>query len=202
MPTQTSPPRWELHARSGRAVLVGLDRQETDPSRLHLPGSLVAALHEWAQVVDSVENQAAERSVADLLSRRSRQLAMRLALETGGEVRYLDPLSGQMTNVRWRTRSPARQAVGQAPPVSTPWATGLTVSAVVAAMVATAFVVVTLGLAQVNVLAAAAVNLAVTAGFAPSIRLGSKVLVWRWVAYGAAGGIVLSWIALLFSLLG
>jgi hypothetical protein len=204
MPTETSTPRWELYARSGRAVLVGVDgltRHETDPAHLQLPGSLVAELHEWAHVVDTVDaGPGSTRNSA--LSRRSRQLAMRVALETGSEVGYLDPLSGEMYNVRWRTRTPPHPAGDPEPQAPTPWATGLTISAVVAAMVAVAFVIVTMGLAQINVLVALVVNLVVAAGFAPSIRLGSRVLVWRWVAYGAAVGIVLSWIALVFSTLG
>lgn len=203
MPTETSAPQWELYARSGRAVLVGVhgrSRRETDPSHLSLPESLVTALHEWARVIDSVDGQPElGEDSAQVLSHRSRQLAMRVALETGGEVRYLDPLSGEMNNVRWVSRSRTRRVDPRTP---TPWATGLTVSAVVAVMVAIAFVVVTAGLAQLNGFVAAVVNLAVAAGFAPSIRLGSKILVWRWVAYGAAAGIVVSWIALLFSLLG
>lgn len=199
MPTETSTPRWELYARSGRPVLVGVDGRTRDPARLQLPDSLVTALHEWARVVDMVETEpeAAEES---LLSRRSRQLALRLALETGGEVGYLDPLSGERHDVRWQARTSRQPSPESQEP--TPWATGLTISAVVAAMVSVAFVVVTLGLAQINVLVAVVVNLVVAAGFAPSIRLGSRVLVWRWVAYGAAAGIVLSWIALLFSTLG
>lgn len=199
MPTETSTPRWELYARSGRAVLVGVDGRTRDPARLHLPGSLVTALHEWARVVDMVEAEpeAAEES---LLSRRSRQLALRLALETGGEVGYLDPLSGERHDVRWQQRTSRQPSPESQEP--TPWATGLTISAVVAAMISVAFVVVTLGLAQINVLVAVVVNLVVAAGLAPSIRLGSRILVWRWVAYGAAAGIVLSWITLLFSTLG
>lgn len=199
MPTEASTPRWELYARSGRAVLVGVDGRTRDPARLHLPGSLVTALHEWARVVDMVEAEpeAAEES---LLSRRSRQLALRLALETRGAVGYLDPLSGERHDVRWQPRASRQPSPESQEP--TPWATGLTISAVVAAMISVAFVVVTLGLAQINVLVAVVVNLVVAAGFAPSIRLGSRIVVWRWVAYGAAAGIVLSWIALLFSTLG
>lgn len=207
MPTDTSAPWWELHARSGRAVLVGVhgrNRHPTDPARLPLPEPLVAALHEWARVIDSVDGKRARgadlgEETAQLLSRRGRQLAMRVALETGSEVRYLDPFSGELNNVRWVSRPRTRRADPHSP---TPWATGLTISAVVALMVAVAFVVVTMGLAQLNVLVAIVVNLAVAAGFTPSIRLGTRVLVWRWVAYGAAAGIVLAWIALLFSLLG
>jgi hypothetical protein len=84
----------------------------------------------------------------------------------------------------------------------TPWATGLTVSVVAAAI----SVIVLLSLSQelvpngtgVVVLA----NLLVAAGLAPSIWLGRATPIWRWVAYGTAIGIVLTWIALLLSLLG
>jgi hypothetical protein len=197
----------ELHARSGRAVLVGVEdrtRREWDPSGLRLPTALVEALHEWARTVDTLAEQedVAEDSVR-LASRRGRQLAMRLAVETGGEVGYVDPLSGEINRVGWRRparRVSARGTGVPAPP--TPWATGLTVSAVIAAIVMIALVVVTLGLAEVNGLLALVINLAVVAGFVPSIWLGRQVLVWRWVAFGAAGGIVLAWIALLLSLLG
>jgi len=42
----------------------------------------------------------------------------------------------------------------------------------------------------------------VAAGLAPSMWLTRAIPVWRWVAYGAAGGILLTWITLLLSLLG
>jgi hypothetical protein len=204
--TRTGEPRLELHARAGRAVLVGVDdrnRRELDPSRLQLPHALIEAMHEWAHVVDTLATQ--QELVGDSIevaSRRGRQLAMRLAVETGGEVGYLDPLSGEVNRVGRRRRAQRGRARGYGPPPPTPWATGLTVSAVIAAMVVIALVIVTLGLAEVNGLLALGVNLAVVAGFAPSIWLGRRVLVWRWVAFGAAGGIVLAWIALLLSTLG
>jgi hypothetical protein len=204
--------RWELHARSGRAVLVGTSEREAgevDPARLELPNTLVEALHEWAHVVDTVtrNGNSTSEANAEVVSQRGHQLAIRLAVETGGEVGYVDPLSGEVNRVGRqrpnRSASPAARRRGiRRRPGPTPWATGLTVSAIIGAIVVIALVVVTLGLAEVNVLLAAAVNLAVVAGLAPSIWLGRRVLVWRWVAFGTAGGIVLAWIALLLSALG
>ncbi len=214
----TRQPTFELRAREGRAVLVErTDRggQERVPEALELPETLVQAMHEWAGVVGTLEPVDATSDSAEVLSRRGRQLAVRLATETGGQVGYHDPLSGKLTRVgrqrpadRSGGREPAGtaggatrvQRPGQAPP--TPWGTGLAVAAVIAVLVVVAMVIISLGLAEVNVLLALAVNLAVAAGMAPSIWIGRRVLVWRWVALGAASGIVLAWIALLLSSLG
>lgn len=189
--------------------------QERAPEALELPETLVQSLHEWAGVVGTLEPVDATSDSAEVLSRRGRQLAVRLATEVGGQVGYHDPLSGKLTRVgrqrpveRSATRATAEQDAdttrlpppGQAPP--TPWGTGLAVAAIVAALVAVALVIISAGLAEVNVLLAIAVNLAVAAGTAPSIWIGRRLLVWRWVALGAAGGIVLAWIALLLSTLG
>ncbi|WP_184728918.1 DUF2537 domain-containing protein [Saccharopolyspora phatthalungensis] len=196
---------WELHARSGRAVLVrGIDR-EVDPARLGLPDALVAALHEWAHVAEAVQAKETADTTADLVSRRGRQLAMRLAAETGGQIGYVDPLSGELDRIgRPRSSHAMRGRRGEtvAPVGPTPWGPGLVVSAIIGTIVVVTLVVVTLGLADVSGILAAVVNLAVAAGFAPSIWLGRNVPVWRWVAYGTAAGIVAAWIALLLSLLG
>jgi hypothetical protein len=196
MPTETRKPHWELRARSGRAVLVsvgGATRHELDPGRLPVPESLVTALHKWARdVAGAIASPPGLDDPLFLASRDGHQLALRLAVETGGEISYLDPLTG--------TRSRVGAQRQESPP--TPWVTGLTISGIIAAFTAVTFVVITVGLAQINTPAAVLVNLAVAAGFAPSIRLGVRALVWRWVAYGAAAGIVLSWIALLLDLLG
>lgn len=210
-------PTFELRARAGRAVLVErTDRggQERAPEALELPETLVQSLHEWAGVVGTLEPVDATSDSAEVLSRRGRQLAVRLAAEVGGQVGYHDPLSGKLTRVG-RQRPVERSAraaaeqdpdttrlprPGQEPP--TPWGTGLAVAAIIAALVAVALVIISTGLAEVNALLAIAVNLAVAAGTAPSIWIGRRVLVWRWVALGAAGGIVLAWIALLLSTLG
>lgn len=195
---------WELRARSGRAVLARSADEEYDPGRLKLPGSLVSALHEWAGVAESLRAAESESADAELVSSRGRHLATLLATETGGRVDYVDPLSGSVDHIG-RSRSATaiqRGGVPIAPVAPTPWATGLTVSAIVAALVAVILVAVTQGLGDVSAVLAVFVNLGVAAGFAPSIWLGRRVPVWRWVAYGMALGIVLSWAADLLSLLG
>ncbi|GAA4851968.1 DUF2537 domain-containing protein [Saccharopolyspora rosea] len=202
---------WQLRARSGRAVLVrGADR-EVEPERLRLPEPLVAALNEWAQVVDEIHAGPASDpgadSTAEQVSLRGRQLAKRLAAHTGVEIGYVDPLTGAVIGVGRRSaHAVTREHRGVVQPVApvrpTPWGPGLTVSAIVAAIVSVTLVVVTLGLADVSVVLGVVVNLAVAAGFAPSIWLGRNLPVWRWVAYGTGGGVVLAWIALILSLLG
>ncbi|MEV0057578.1 DUF2537 domain-containing protein [Saccharopolyspora shandongensis] len=196
---------WELHARSGRAVLVRGVGREVDPARLRLPGSLVAALHEWAHVVEAVQTEETADTTAELVSRRGRQLAMRLAAETGGQIGYVDPLSGELDHIgRPRSAHAMRGWRGGtiAPVQPTPWGPGLVISAIIGAIVTVTLVVVTLGLADVSGILAAVVNIAVAAGFAPSIWLGRNVPVWRWAAYGTAVGIIAAWVALLLSLLG
>ncbi|MCI2423176.1 DUF2537 domain-containing protein [Saccharopolyspora sp. K220] len=198
-------PGWELHARSGRAVLVRGAGREIDPARLRLTGTLVAALHEWAHAVEAVRTEEAADTNTKLVSRRGRQLAMRLAAETGGQIGYVDPLSGELDRIG-RPRSahamphPRGGTIAPVPP--TPWGPGLVVSAIVGAIVVVTLVVVTSGLADVSGILAVVVNLAVAAGFAPSIWLGRNIPVWRWVAYGTASGIIAAWLVLLLSLLG
>jgi hypothetical protein len=215
MTTGQSP--LELRARSGRAVLVTADG-DVDPDQFGLPGSLVRALHEWAEVVDTLAGTGGQ-DAGQVATRRARQLAVRIALETGGEVGFADPVTGERSVVG-RER-PARgtadtgQRPGQPPgqlrsaqPVvdevaePTPWGTGLIVAAIIAAIVVVSMVIITTGLAEVNPLLAVVVNLAISAGLAPSLWIGRTVLLWRWVALGGAAGIVLSWIALLLSTLG
>ncbi|RRO15365.1 DUF2537 domain-containing protein [Saccharopolyspora rhizosphaerae] len=194
---------WELHARSGRAVLVRGGRTECDPARLGLPESLVTALHEWAGVAELAQTGDAEQT-GEIVSRRGRQLATRLAAETGGRIGYVDPFSGEVAQIG-RPRSARAVRRGErplAPESPTPWGPGLVISAVVGAIVAVTLTVVSQGLADVSGVLAVFVNIATAAGFAPSIWLGRTVPVWRWVAFGTAAGLVASWIAGLLSLLG
>jgi hypothetical protein len=83
----------------------------------------------------------------------------------------------------------------------TPWATGLTVTALTAVIVGIALFSLSLGLATVGIWPAVLANLLVAAGLAPSMWLARATPIWRWVAYGAATGIPLAWLALLLFLL-
>ncbi len=83
----------------------------------------------------------------------------------------------------------------------TPWATGLTVTALTAVIVGIALFSLSLGLATVGIWPVVLANLLVAAGLAPSIWLARSTPIWRWAAYGAATGIPLTWIVLLLSLL-
>ncbi len=83
----------------------------------------------------------------------------------------------------------------------TPWATGLTVSAVTAVIVGIALLSLSQGLAAVGFWPVVLANLLVAAGLTPSMWLARATPIWRWVAYGAAAGILLTWILLLLSLL-
>ena len=87
------------------------------------------------------------------------------------------------------------------PPEPTPWATGLTVTALTAVIVGIALFSLSVGLATVGIWPVVLANLLVAAGLAPSMWLARATPIWRWVAYGAAAGIARTWIALLLSLL-
>ncbi|GAB3243317.1 DUF2537 domain-containing protein [Mycolicibacterium hippocampi] len=80
---------------------------------------------------------------------------------------------------------------------STPWATGLTVAAFVAAVIGAAIVVLSIGLARVHPLLAVGLNLVAVGGLAPTVWGWRKVPVWRWFVLGSAVGVAVSWIALL-----
>jgi hypothetical protein len=84
----------------------------------------------------------------------------------------------------------------------TPWATGLTVSAMTAVIVGIALFSLSQGLATVGVWPVVLANLLVAAGLAPSMWLARATPIWRWVAHGTAAGILLTWITLFLSLLG
>jgi hypothetical protein len=83
----------------------------------------------------------------------------------------------------------------------TPWATGLTVTALTAVIVGIALFSLSVGLATVGIWPVVLANLLVAAGLAPSMWLARATPTWRWKAYGAATGVPLTWIAFLLSLL-
>ena len=206
-------PPMELRARAGRAVLVGHDGtswRDVDPATLALTGDLTESLHEWAQVAGILvprDHQPVGSTAGDLVSRRGLQLARRLATELGVVVSYADPVSGSVSTVQpappRKAPLPARTALdAEGSDEPTPWATGLTVTAATAVVVMIALISLSLTLAQASPLVATVTNIVVAAGLAPSVWLARGIPIWRWVALGVAGGIVLAWTALLFSLLG
>lgn len=79
----------------------------------------------------------------------------------------------------------------------TPWATGLTVAAFVAAVTGTAIVVLSIGLMRVHPLVAAGLNLVAVGGLAPTVWGWRNVPVWRWFVLGSGVGVAGAWIAVL-----
>ena len=82
------------------------------------------------------------------------------------------------------------------PDDSTPWGTGLTVSAFVAAVTGAAIVVLSIGMTRVNPLVSIALNLIAVGGLAPTLWGWRRVPVKRWFVLGAAVGVAVGWIAL------
>ena len=80
---------------------------------------------------------------------------------------------------------------------STPWGTGLTVAAFVAAVTAAAIVVLSLGVARVHPLLAVGLNIVAVGGLAPTLWGWRAVPVLRWFVLGGGIGIVIAWSALL-----
>lgn len=79
---------------------------------------------------------------------------------------------------------------------STPWGTGLTVAAFVAAVIGTAIVVLSIGLTSVHPLLAVGLNLVAVGGLAPTLWGWRAVPVWRWFVLGAAIGVAGGWVVL------
>jgi hypothetical protein len=203
----------QLHARAGRAVLVGHDgtaMREVDPRSLALPSELTASLHEWAEVAHALvpnDHEPVGGTAGDLVTRRGRQLASRLATELGLPVEYADPVSGEVYEVE--PALPSAEPVDERiepddfpAPEPTPWGTGLTVTVVTALMVVVAVTSLSFALAQASLWLAVIANVVIIGGLSPSVWLARDVPVWRWVALGVTGGLGLAWIALLLSLLG
>jgi len=80
---------------------------------------------------------------------------------------------------------------------STPWGTGLTVAALVAAIIGAGIVVLSLGMIRVHPLVAVVLNLIAVGGLAPTLWGWRRVPVRRWFVLGAAVGVAAGWIALL-----
>lgn len=80
---------------------------------------------------------------------------------------------------------------------STPWGTGLTVAAFVAAVTGAAIVVLSLGVARVHPMLAVALNLIAVGGLAPTLWGWRAVPVLRWFVLGGGVGVAAAWLALM-----
>ncbi|RSN23228.1 DUF2537 domain-containing protein [Amycolatopsis sp. WAC 04169] len=195
----------ELRIREGRAVLAGPggdSAREVDPHSLAIGSDLAQALHEWARVASAVGTSGTE--AASVVSQRGRQLAQRVAATMGTSVRFVDPVSGDRVIIDPPAPAPrselARRLFGTPDPAGepTPWLTGLTVSAFVAAVVVVAMLALANTLArETNGWLALLASAVVTAGITPSLWLARRVPIVRWASFGAAAGIVIAWIGVL-----
>ncbi|KFZ76785.1 hypothetical protein ED92_41195 [Amycolatopsis sp. MJM2582] len=195
----------ELRIREGRAVLAGPggeSAREVDPHSLAIGSDLAQALHEWARVASAVGSSGTE--AASVVSQRGRQLAQRVAATMGTSVRFVDPVSGDGVVIDPPAPAPrselARRLFGTPDPAGepTPWLTGLTVSAFVAAVVVVAMLALANTLArETNGWLALLASAVVTAGITPSLWLARRVPIVRWASFGAAAGIVIAWIGVL-----
>jgi len=79
---------------------------------------------------------------------------------------------------------------------NTPWGTGLTVAGFVAAVIATAVLVLSLGVLRLHPLLAVGLNLVAVGGLAPTVWSRRRQPVWRWFVLGAGVGVAVGWIAL------
>lgn len=173
------------------------DRQPGDPP---LPAELQAALREWAAFAMTVSRSGGpvER---DLLRRRGRQLASRVADVLGRPVEFTDPATGRVESVRAGATGPIARLSAESPG-PTPWATGLAVSGFFAVLVAMADIVLSRVFAEAFGLLWMPANLLVCLGLAPSLHLLRRTPFWRWPAIGTAAGLVAAWVVLLLGLLG
>jgi hypothetical protein len=168
-------------------------RQAGDPP---LPVELQDALGEWARFSVAV-TRAGRPEELELVSRRGRQLASRVADVLGRSVEFTDPVTGSVESIR------AGATGGVVVPAEpTPWATGLAVSAFVAVIVAIADVVLTRAFSTAFGALWLPANLLIALGVAPSLWMARFIPLWRWLALGGAVGLGAAWIVLLLALLG
>jgi hypothetical protein len=181
---------------SGGRVLLG-ERRAGDPP---LPVELEDALREWAAFAVTVSGSGgpAER---DLLQRRGRQLAVRVADTLGRPVTYTDPVTGRAESVAAVATWPIPRTDPD-PPGPAPWATGLAVSAFTAVLVAVGDIALSNAFADAFGLLWLPANALVALGLTPSLHLLRHTTFWRWPALGAAVGLAVAWVVLLLGMLG
>jgi hypothetical protein len=173
------------------------DRQPGDPE---LPAELANALQEWAAFASTVCRSGRPDEV-QLLRRRGRQLASRVADVLGRPVELVDPVTGDVESVQVGSTGPIPMLAAR-PAGPTPWATGLTVSAFFAVVVTIGDVVLSRAFAEAFGLLWVLANIVVGLGLSPSLWLARRTPFWRWPALGAAVGLGVAWVVLLLGLLG
>lgn len=80
---------------------------------------------------------------------------------------------------------------------ATPWGTGLTLTAFVAAVTGAAVVVLSMGMVRVHPLVAISLNLIAVGGLAPTLWGWRRIPVRRWFVLGAGIGVAGGWLTLL-----
>jgi hypothetical protein len=85
---------------------------------------------------------------------------------------------------------------------ATPWGTGLTVAAFVAAVTAAPIIVLSLGLTRVHPLLAVALNLIAVGGLAPTVWGWRSRPVYRWFVLGSGVGVAGGWLTLIAMAIG
>ncbi len=171
------------------------DRQPGDPP---LPAALRHALLEWRALAEAVARNG-DPEEHEVVRRRGRLLASRVADVLGRPVEFVDPTTGAAESIQDRSMDPVRPDPGSTGP--TPWPTGLAVAAFAAVLVTMGDVVLSRAFADAFGLLWVPANLLVGVGLAPSLYLLRNVPFWRWPAVGTAAGLVIAWVVLLFGLL-
>lgn len=178
---------------------------ERQPGDAELPVDLHAALREWAAIASALGADA-QPDQQDIIRRRGRQLAGRLADVLGRPVEYHDPLTGGVALVHGRSAAvrvpsvpaPRQPAFLRAPrPDPTPWHTGLPIAAFCALFAALADITLSRAFGEAFGVLWVPANLMVALGLAPSLWLLRRVRFWRWSALGVAVGLGIAWLVLL-----
>ncbi len=170
--------------------------QPEDPP---LPTALRQALREWRALAESAARTGGAEE-HEIVRRRGRLLASRIAGVLGRPVEFVDPTTGAMELVDERSAGSA--APPDHPAESIPWATGLPVAAFAAVLVTVGDVALSRAFADAFGLLWIPANLLVGLGLAPALYLLRAVPFWRWPAWGTAIGLVVAWVVLLLGLLG
>ena len=169
-------------------MLLGETPLEALEDTAALPDEVARALRQWAWLAAAVDPADPD---ALAVSRRGQQLAALVAAVRAEPVEYVDPVSGAVYPVG---PYPEAELTAGEP---TPWATGLAVSAFVAAITVALVLILTSVLRAEYRWLWIPANVLVGIGLAPTIWLLRAVPFWRWTSYGLAAGLVLAWLVLL-----